>query len=175
MIDLALLDSFKIIILQIIDPFLSKLELKVDNLETIINTITDIYNTQLLNLNPNELSSLKYFLNQNTFIKSYVSIFQNSFSKILQDNKINNDDIVYIIELVKNVIVQINQTNSNYTTQFTIDVRTIMIVVKFIVSTVSMIITKNDKKMIPLINSIFSIVEISILPITSNSCKWKCF
>lgn len=173
MIDLTLLDSFKIMILKIINPFLPKLELKVDVLETITTTITEIYNTQLLNLSPSEISNLKTFLKQENFIQSYIYIFHDSFSKILKDNKINKDDIVHIIELVKNVIIQINQTNSNYTTQVNIDVKTIMILVKFIVTTVSMIITKNDKDMLPLINSIFSIVEISLLPISSKSCK--CF
>lgn len=173
MLDIQLIDSLKVIVFQIIEPFLPHFELNLDKSQLLIDSVNKIYDLQLSNLSESEIQKLKNFISQKSFMDSYISIFKLSFAKIFEDKKVNNDDIVHIVELVKNIIMEINKSNKDNNSTISIDVSTIMILVKYILFTVVSIVYKN-KEIINIINSIFTLVEISLLPISSNSCKWKC-
>jgi len=174
MIDLQLLDRLKIIVLQIIEPFLSNFELNIDKSQLLIDSVHKLYDMQLSNMNRSDVEKLKNFISQESFINSYVHIFRSSFHKIFEDKKVNNNDIIYIIELVKNIVIEVNKSNKENSNTISIDVSTVIVLVKFLISAVIFIIYREDN-IINIINSIFTLVEISILPISSNSCKWKCF
>lgn len=173
MIDLALLESLKIVVLQIIEPFLPKFEMSTDKGQKIIETINKIYDAQLSKLSFNDIQNLKKLLNENHFINSYVKIFQSSFSKIFEDGKINNDDIPLIINLVKDIVLEVNKSNQENTATVKINVSTILTLVKFILTTVSSFIFEKKPEIITTITTIFSLVELTLTPISGNSFSCK--
>jgi len=173
MIDLTLLNSLKIVILQIIDPFLPRFEMNNEKSQKLIEIINKIYDAQLSKLSYNDIQNLKNLLNENHFINSYVKIFQSSFSKIFQDGKINNDDIPLIINLVKDIVLEVNKSNQENTATFKINVSTIITLVKYILTTVSSFIFEKRPETIATITTIFSLVELSLTPISGNSFSCK--
>lgn len=173
MVDLTLLDSLKIIVYQIIEPFLPKFEINTDKGQKLIETINNIYDAQLSKLSLSDIQNLKNLLNENYFINSYVKIFQTSFSKIFEDGKIDNDDIPLIINLVKDIVLQVNKSNQENTATVKINVSTILTLVKFILTTVSSFIFDKKPEIVGTITTIFSLVELTLTPISGNSFSCK--
>lgn len=173
MVDLTLLESLKIVVYQIIEPFLPKFEVNTDKGQKLIETINNIYDAQLNKLSLSDIQNLKNLLNENHFINSYVKIFQNSFSKIFEDGKINNDDIPLIINLVKDIVLEVNKSNQENTATVKINVSTILTLVKFILTTVSSFIFDKKPEIVATITTIFSLVELTLTPISGNSFSCK--
>lgn len=171
--DLNLLESLKIVIFQIIEPFLPKIEMAADKGQKLIETINKVYDAQLSKMNHNDIRNLKKLLNENHFINSYVNIFKNSFSKIFQDGKINNDDIPLIINLVKEIVLEVNKSNQENNATVKINVATILALVKFILTTVSSFMFEKKPEIVATVTSIFSLVELSFIPINGNSFSYK--
>jgi len=173
MVDLSLLDSLKIVVYQIIEPFLPKFEMSTDKGQKLVETINKIYDAQLSTLSLNDIQNLKNLLNENHFINSYVKIFQNSFSKIFEDGKINNDDIPFIINLVKDIVLEVNKSNQENTATVKINVSTILTLIKFILTTIYSFIFDKKPEIIATITTIFSLVELTLIPISGNSFSCK--
>jgi hypothetical protein len=174
MVDLTLLESLKVIVFQIIEPFLPKFEMTTDKASSLIIIINKIYDDQISILNQSDLDNLKKLISENHFMKSYVKIFQDSFSKIFEDGKINNDDIPLIINLVKNIVIEVNKSNQNNSAIVKINVSTILTLVKFLMITISSFIFEKKPEIVNTILSIFYLVELTLIPISGNSFSWKC-
>lgn len=173
MIDLELLSNLKLIVFKIIEPFLPKLENTNDTNSKLVENINKIYDAHISKLSGSDLNNLKSLINDNNFIGSYINIFQVSFSKIFEDGKINNDDIPLIIELVKNIVVQVNDSNRSKTSNIKINVSTILTLVKFLLISISSFIFEKKPDIIFTITNIFSLVELTMIPISGNSFYWK--
>jgi len=142
--------------------------------------ISKVFNEVQSRIPPTEMDKIRlYFSNENTR-NNLSGILQNSFTKIMEDGKIDMNDATHFMSLIYDVVTLFNDHTTDNDNQMNISSDSIMIFLYFIIKSI-LVLTLDDMEeriAVGLLDTSFKLISIAVLPIMKLNCScnpFKCF